>query len=82
MRVGFRIPSLAKRLAARISIKRVVRHRLGLEAPRGWGWLTDARRTAYNRLYRRSTFGCSVIVVAAPVLAPTDVLRRLVEPRN
>jgi len=33
----------------------MVRHRLGLKAPRGWGWLTNPRRAAYNRVYSRTT---------------------------
>ncbi len=37
MKIGFRIPSITKRIAARTSIKRVVRHNLGLKAPRGLG---------------------------------------------
>ena len=38
VRFGFRVPSLKKRLSARTSLKRYVRHSLGLKAPRGWGW--------------------------------------------
>jgi hypothetical protein len=43
VRFGFRRPSLRKRIAARTSWKRLVRHSLGLKAPRGWGWLTNPR---------------------------------------
>jgi hypothetical protein len=82
VKVGLRIPSLAKRLAARISIKRALRHRLGVKAPRGWGWLTNPRRAIYNRIYRRTTFGCSVIIVIAPTLALAGVLTILVESRH
>lgn len=57
MKWGFRKPSLRKRIAARTSWKRYVRHSLGFKAPRGWGWLTNPRRAAYNRIYRRTTFG-------------------------
>ena len=59
MKWGLRKPSLRKRIAARTSWKRYVRHSLGLKAPRGWGWLTNPRKAAYNRLYRRTTFGLS-----------------------
>ncbi len=59
MRFGFRIPSLRKRIAARTSWKRVVRNQLGLKAPRGWGWLTNPRRAAYNRIYNRTSTGCT-----------------------
>jgi len=57
MKFGFRIPSLRKRIAARTSWKRFVRHNLGLKAPRGWGWLTNPKKALYNRIYRRTTFG-------------------------
>lgn len=57
MKFGFRRPSLRKRFAARTSWKRVVRHSLGLKAPRGWGWVTNSKRAAYNRIYNRTTIG-------------------------
>ena len=56
MKFGFRKPSLKKRIAARTSWKRVVRHNLGVKAPRGWGWLTNPKRAAYNRSYNKSSF--------------------------
>ena len=52
MKIGFRIPSLKKRIAARTSVKRIIRHNLGFKAPRGWGWITDPKKAAYNRLDR------------------------------
>ena len=55
MKFGLRTPSLRGRLAAGTSLKRYVRHSLGLKAPRGWGWLTNPRRAAYNRIYSRTT---------------------------
>lgn len=55
MRFGLRTPSLRKRLAARTSPARFLRHNLGLKAPRGWGWITNPRRAAYNRVYNRTT---------------------------
>ena len=58
VRFGFRVPSLRKRISARTSLKRYVRNNLGLKAPRGWGWLTNTRRAAYNRVYSRTTRGC------------------------
>jgi hypothetical protein len=80
MRFGPRRPSLRKKIAARTSIKRLVRHSLGLKAPRGMGWLTNPKRAAYNRLYNRTTFsvgrtkpsrhstGCSVLVLELALL--------------
>ena len=58
------MPSLRKRFAARTSIKRLVKNKLGLRAPRGWGWLTNPRKAAYNRVYYRTTWGCLVLIVA------------------
>ena len=70
MKFGIRRPSLRKRIAARTSLKRVVRHSFGLKAPRGWGWLTNPKRAAYNRVYSRTTVGCVTLpCIAAIVLA-------------
>lgn len=55
MKYGIRKPSLKKSIAARTSLKRYVRHSLGLKAPRGWGWLTNPKKAAYNRVYHRTT---------------------------
>ncbi len=55
MKFGFRKPSLKKRIAARTSWKRVVRHRLGFKAPRGFGWFTNPKKALYNRVYYRTT---------------------------
>jgi hypothetical protein len=77
MAFGFRKPSFRKRIAARTSWKRYVRHSLGFKAPRGWGWITNPRRALYNRAYNRTTCGlgrgCMVMVVAmlVPTLAVT-----------
>lgn len=60
----FRVPSLNKRIAARTSVKRYVRHSLGFKAPRGWGWLTNPKRAAYNRAYNRTSVGCAVVPIA------------------
>jgi hypothetical protein len=62
LKFGFRTPSLKKRIAARTSWKRVVRHSLGLKAPRGWGWLTNPKKAAYNRVYNRTTMGCGLLL--------------------
>jgi endonuclease YncB( thermonuclease family) len=57
MKFGFRIPSLRKRISAKISPARFVRHSMGIKAPRGWGWLTNPKKALYNRIYNRTTFG-------------------------
>lgn len=58
MKFGFRIPNLNKRLAARTSIKRIIRHNLGFKAPKGLGWFTDPKMAAYNRIYNKTSRGC------------------------
>jgi hypothetical protein len=63
MKFGFRIPSLTKRIAARTSVKRIIRHNLGFKAPKGWGWLTNPKKAAYNRVYNRTTTGCMVTLI-------------------
>jgi hypothetical protein len=76
MKFRFRIPSLAKRIASRLSVKRYVRHNLGIKAPRGWGWLTNPRRALYNRIYTRTTRGCgSALSVGFVVLVVVSVAR-------
>jgi hypothetical protein len=56
MKFGMRKPSLKKMISARTSPSRFVRQNLGFKAPRGWGWLTNPKRAAYNRIYSRTTF--------------------------
>ncbi|RAZ82954.1 hypothetical protein DPM33_33960 [Mesorhizobium hawassense] len=55
MKFGIRRPSLKRSLAARTSVKRMVKQSFGLKAPRGMGWVTDPKRAAYNRVYDRTT---------------------------
>lgn len=67
----FRIPSLRGRIAARTSVKRMIRHNLGLKAPRGFGWFTNPKRALYNRIYNRTSIGCltmPILVLAALLL--------------
>jgi len=56
MKFGMRKPSLKKIISARTSPKRFLRHNLGLKAPRGWGWVTNPKKAAYNRIYNRTSF--------------------------
>lgn len=58
MKFGYRKPSIKKRIAARTSLKRYVRHSLGVKVPRGMGWLTNPKKAAYNRVYNKTTRGC------------------------
>ena len=74
VRFGFRVPSLRKRISARTSLKRYVRNSLGLKAPRGWGWLTNPRKAAYNRVYNQTTRGCLIIVVFMGLATSAGIL--------
>lgn len=62
MKFGFRKPSIKKRIAARTSVKRMVKNSLGLKAPKGLGWLTNPKKAAYNRVYNRTSKGCFVFL--------------------
>lgn len=48
-----RKPSLGGSIAARTSWKRALRAKT--RAPKGWGWLTNPKKAAYNRSYSRRT---------------------------
>jgi len=58
MKFGIRIPNFKSRVTSRLSWKRAVRHRLGLKAPRGFGWFTNPKKALYNRIYNRTSVGC------------------------
>ena len=64
MKFGFRIPSFKKRIAARTSVKRYIRHSLGFKLPRGWGFLSNPKKAIYNRIYNRTSFGCLLVLLA------------------
>jgi hypothetical protein len=55
MKIGFRTPSFNKSIAARTSVNRIIRHRLGLKVPRGFGWLTNPKKAFYNCIYNRTS---------------------------
>ena len=56
MKFGPRKPSLKKRISARTSIKRQIVHRGGFKMPRGYGWVRNPKKYAYNKVYNRTTF--------------------------
>lgn len=62
MKFGLRTPSIKKSISARTSIKRYVRHNLGLKAPRDYGWLSNPKKAAYNRIYNRTTVSLPCII--------------------
>ena len=63
MKFGFRIPSISKRIAARTSPARYVRHSIGFKAPRGMGWVSNPKKFMYNKVYQKTSRGCMLSVV-------------------
>ncbi len=63
MKFGFRIPSIAKKIAARTSVKRIVKNELGLKAPRGYGWITNPKKFVYNKVYNKTSTGCMLALL-------------------
>jgi hypothetical protein len=43
-------------ISSRTSAKRIIKNSLGIRAPRGFGWLTNPKKAAYNRIYNRTSF--------------------------
>lgn len=64
MKFGFRTPSISKRIAARTSVKRIVKNELELKAPRGYGWITNPKKAMYNKVYNKTTTnsGCVILL--------------------
>ena len=61
MKYGLRTPSLKKRLSARTSgaaKRKIKRALIPSYGRRGRGWLTNPRKALYNKIYRKTTFGC------------------------
>ncbi len=64
MKFGMRKPSLKKRISAKTSVNRAIRNALGLKAPKGWGWLTNPKKAAYNSVYSKTTFSIDRLLKA------------------
>lgn len=56
MKIGIRTPSIKKRISARTSVKRQVVHRAGIKMPRGYGWVRNPKKYAYNKVYNKTSF--------------------------
>ena len=61
MKFGLRKPSLKKRISARTSPKRCLRHNLGFKIPRGYGWISNPKKFAYNKVYNKTSRGCLLV---------------------
>ncbi|MCH8512377.1 MAG: hypothetical protein LAT83_12100 [Kiritimatiellae bacterium] len=55
VKLGIRKPSIKRRVAARTSWKRQVRHRGALKSRRGMGWAMYPKKATYNRAYNRTS---------------------------
>lgn len=53
MKFGVRTPSLKKRIAARTSVKRMVRAKV--RVPKGYGMLTNPKKAMYNKVYNKTS---------------------------
>lgn len=62
LKIGLRKPSLKKMISSRTSVKRIIRHNLGVKVPRGYGWFTNPKKAAYNRVYNRTSFSLSSLI--------------------
>ena len=79
MKFGFRIPSITKRIAARTSVKRIVKNELGLKAPSGYGWITNPKKFIYNKVYNKTTVGSGCMLTLLVLIAvPLGILLLLV----
>ncbi|MBS4538643.1 hypothetical protein GOQ27_09215 [Clostridium sp. D2Q-11] len=56
MKIGFRKPSLKKRISSRTSLKRQIVHRRGLKMPKGTGWIRNPNKAVYNKVYNKTSF--------------------------
>lgn len=63
MKFGIRKPSIKKSISARTSPKRIIKNSLGLNAPKGMGWITNPKKAAYNKVYNKTSKGCMVTLV-------------------
>ena len=65
MKVGFRKPSLKKRLKARTTAKWKRQTKKAIIPgydKKGTGWLKNPKKAAYNKVYHKTTFGLSDIL--------------------
>lgn len=62
MKLGLRMPSLKRRILARTSWKRYVRHSMGIKAPRGFGFATNPKKAMYNKVYNKTSFSVDRVV--------------------
>lgn len=60
MKFGMRTPSLKKSIKARTTGKtkrKIKKTLIPGYGKKGMGWIKDPKRAAYNKIYRKTTFG-------------------------
>ena len=61
MKVGFRKPSIKKKISASTTgkVNRAVKKSVNpLYGKKGMGWINDPEKAAYNKIYKKTTTGC------------------------
>lgn len=76
MKFGIRVPSLKKRIAARTSLKRVVRHNMGLKMPKGAGILTNPKKAVYNKIYNKTSVSVDSLIAGHKSSSKDNTLRQ------
>ena len=67
MKFGLRKKTKLKEIiSSRTSPKRIIQNSLGIKAPRGFGWLTNPKKAAYNRVYNRGSHKGKVLQLSIP----------------
>ena len=56
MKFWFRVPSIKKRISARISPKRYIRHNMWVKMPKWLGLISDPKKAIYNKIYNKTSF--------------------------
>lgn len=56
MKFGMRKPSLKKRISAKTSVKRQLKHRAGFKMPKGYGMMRNPKKVVYNKVYNKTSF--------------------------
>jgi hypothetical protein len=81
---GFRVPSHSKTHRCPHVTETTPAPILGTQGLRGWGWITNPRRAAYNRVYSHTTFVLGrgrlvmfLLMVSPLVIAEVSAIRVL-----
>ncbi len=67
MKFGIRKPSIKKSISSRTSVKRYIRHNIGIKVPRGYGIFSNPKKAIYNRIYGKTSTSLKDILIASPL---------------